>query len=223
MGKTTVNQLLWKLKSGARPNRFRVVINLPQFITNKARSNFIDNAMLDGGDFIKGITKNIPGVNGKIDKALHPFDKGGISSSAELNQIDLICKSASFPEMTLNTIDVWSRGNKFTVRDTVEFNNKWDVTFYNMETHNYKELFEQWIYQVNKFDSSDGIYTEAEIAEYMGNARVFQLNGPTDITASYEMSYLFPTNISSIPLNTETTNQISDFTVTFAFSKWKRI
>jgi hypothetical protein len=32
---------LWKLKSGARPNRFRVVINLPQFITNKGRSNDI--------------------------------------------------------------------------------------------------------------------------------------------------------------------------------------
>jgi hypothetical protein len=71
---------------------------------------------------------------------------------------------------------------------------------------------------INKLDNATG---ETDPANYQVDAIVHQLNRAGETLRSYVFKDVFPTNISSIDLNYETTDTIQEFTVEMQVHYWE--
>jgi hypothetical protein len=206
-----INDLKYTINSGANSSKFVITIPVPVLLRGVAKIN--------------NLVQKIPLIGTSIN--------AGVTSIPSDGEISILAKSTTLPEKMLNTVDIWHRGHKYIVRGPASFTHKWDVTFYNTADLNLRKFFEGWIYEIDKFDNvfnigpigpttfpSNYMGIGTLNSGYMTDLKVHQLcNG--DRTAGYEFSYAFPINVSSTELNASTTNTISEFTVTFAYSFWK--
>jgi hypothetical protein len=159
---------------------------------------------------------------------------GGLVSSSnpapDSDTIRILAKSTSFPEKTVGVTDVFSRGIKYEVRGVAEFPNRWDVTFYNTQDLALRNFFEEWMHQIDSSYVGSGSSTTfinnyfgvSEInSGYMTDIEVSQLNCKGSKSATYTIYYAFPVGISAVDLDVSRPNEISDFTVTFAYTNWR--
>lgn len=178
---------------GARPNLFEVVIpTLPQAV------------------------------------AVDPQGLG--NSTFDTEGFRYLCKAAQIPGATNGLIQVPFRGRVFKVAGDKTFDN-WTVTIINDQDFRHRHVFEAWIQNVNQQSDHSGL---AEPASYMHNAQVFQLgrqkDGPVaretisgagnpeaNVLAQYRFVDMFPVNISPIELSYDSTDQIEEYTVEFAY------
>jgi len=71
---------------------------------------------------------------------------------------------------------------------------------------------------INKMNDATGIINPID---YQKDATVHQLNRNGDILRSYKFWDVFPTNISTIDLNYETTDTVQEFTVEMQVHYWE--
>jgi hypothetical protein len=206
-----ISTLKNQIGAGANTSKFMISIPVPM--------------LLRAGNFANKLIQKIPLIGGIISD--------GNTSVPGNDEIRVLCKATTFPEKSINTINIMHRGHAFVVRSTAEFSHKWDVTFYNTADLNLRHFFEGWIYNIDKFDNvvnfgpigptlfpSNYMGAGTLNSGYMTDLKVHQLCNDK-ITAGYEFSYAFPIAISATELNASTPNIISEFTVTFAYSYWK--
>lgn len=140
-----------------------------------------------------------------------------------------LCKATSMPQSNQNPIDVNFRGRTLKVSGdrTIE---PWSVTVINDEDFKLRTAFEQWVNGMNKLDNATGA-TNPE--SYMKDAYVYQLGrgadmrrhsktnsdaaGDTEIKPlrTYKFYSIWPSNVSSIDLSYDSSDQIEEFTVDF--------
>lgn len=132
--------------------------------------------------------------------------------------MDVLAKASSLPDVTLGTIEVWHKGRKMLVAGEAQYSGTWDVTFYNTDTMDIRQIF---IDEIDKIDSyATEIKSVTSNLDYMKDLEVSQLDSQDQVTKTYRLYNAYPTVISSVEYGSDTADTITEFTVTFAYSHW---
>ena len=147
-----------------------------------------------------------------------------------------LCKAAAIPASVVASIDVPFRGRILKVAGDRTFE-PWTITVINDENFAIRRKFEEWMQEIAQYSDASGY---SDPVGYMKNALVTQLgrkhpgkegdkeasqgsdlahyegNGLSEI-AHYTFFSIFPTNLSAIELNYESTNAIEEFQVEMQF------
>jgi hypothetical protein len=130
------------------------------------------------------------------------------------------CRGASIPAATIQAIDVGYFGRKIKVQGDRTFTD-WQVTVMNDEDFLVRSMFEKWSNALNRLESNirDPNFTGDENS-YKTDMNVIQYGKDGELIRQYDIIGAFPTTVSDIQLDWDTTNQIETFTVTFAYDYW---
>lgn len=151
-----------------------------------------------------------------------------------------LCKAAAVPASVVASIDVPFRGRILKVAGDRTFE-PWTITVINDEDFAIRRKFELWMQEIAQYSDASG-YSDPQ--GYMKNALVTHLgrshgqstdskdksstgsnlshyegNGLSPI-AHYTFFSIFPTNLSAIELNYESTNVIEEFQVEMQVNYW---
>lgn len=138
--------------------------------------------------------------------------------------IGMLCKSASFPGRTHETIDFVYKGRSIPIRGQSAYEQEWTCTFYLTENHQLRDEFVNWIESLDEVHN----YVSASYASkqrqnshegYTREIKIYQQNYNDDgATAEYTLHNAFPKSVSSIDLNGADGTSLIEFQVTFAYS-----
>jgi len=127
-----------------------------------------------------------------------------------------MCKGAVLPASEIANIDVPFRGRQIKVAGDRVFQ-PWTITIINDNGMEVRNAFEKWMNEINSNESNIGL---ASPAEYQTDMIVEQLDKAGNVTKTYNIRAAFPTNISQIDLNFDTSNAIEEFTVELTYNYW---
>ena len=128
-----------------------------------------------------------------------------------------LCKAAALPASNIAQIDVPFRGRILKVAGDRTFET-WTITVINDTDFVIRSAMEKWMNVINKLDDASGL-TDPDA--YHKDAFVHQLDRDGSILRSYKFWDIFPTNISTIDLNYETTDTIEQFDVEMQVHWWE--
>jgi hypothetical protein len=130
------------------------------------------------------------------------------------------CRGASIPAATIQAIDIGYFGRKIKVQGDRTFTD-WQVTVMNDEDFLVRSMFEKWSIALNRLESNvrDPNFSGDE-SSYKTDMNVIQYGKDGTVLRQYDIIGAFPTTVSDIQLDWDTTNQIETFTVTFAYDYW---
>jgi len=150
------------------------------------------------------ITLSVPAATGV------PADAVAVTS--------VLCKSASFPAKTVGQTEFYKLGRKAIMPGEVEYENTWDLTFYEKEDASMRQVFITWMSALSDYlshnDSNAGLVSELIISNLKSDGSVGQ---------TYKFFNAYPQNVSSIELSDESVNTLGEFTVTFSFDYWESV
>jgi len=135
-----------------------------------------------------------------------------------LDKTRFLVKTAALPASNVNQLDVAFRGRTLKVAGDRSFES-WTITIINDTDFAIRSAFEQWMNYINRLSDNTGT---TDPALYQADAFVHQLNRDGSILRSYHMYDLFPTSLSSIPLDYGT-DSIQEFTVELQVLWWEAI
>lgn len=133
--------------------------------------------------------------------------------------LDTLCKATSFPAKTIGQTEIWKLGRKSIIPGEVEYENTWDVTFYERENGEIRGAFLDWMSTISDYATSTDEHNDDT------NVRTLQVkNLQADGSDGQEFLFFnaYPQNVSSIEFADESTNTIAEFTVTFSFDYWEK-
>jgi hypothetical protein len=176
---------------GARPSLFQVQLSLPANLSDP-----VDNGISDAA---------------------------GLASNAVERKLAFMCRATSIPASTIAAIDVPYFGRKTKVAGNRTFA-PWSITVINDEDFLVRKSLENWMASINGHASNlknSGITSRP--ADYQSTAIVRQFGkGPEEVAIrAYKFVNLFPTEVSTIELDWNTTDTIEEFTVTFEYDYWE--
>ena len=134
-----------------------------------------------------------------------------------LEKARFLVKAAALPASTIAQIDVPFRGRILKIAGDRTFET-WTITVINDIDFSIRSAFEKWMNTINKMNDGTGIVNPVD---YQKDATVHQLNRDGDILRSYKFWDVFPTNISTIDLNYDTTDTVQEFTVEMQVHYWE--
>ena len=168
----------------------------------------------------------------------------GFFDTETADTFSYLCKAAAVPASVVASIDVPFRGRILKVAGDRTFE-PWTITVINDEDFAIRKKFEMWMQEIAQYSDPSG-YSDPQ--GYMKNALVTQFgrrhpnaaatsdgitkedsagsnlshyegNGLSPI-AHYTFFSIFPTNLSAIELNYESTNAIEEFQVEMQVNYW---
>ena len=140
---------------------------------------------------------------------------------ADTNVLDksrFLVKSAALPASNIAPLDVAFRGRVLKVAGDRTFDT-WTVTVINDTDFSIRSAFENWMNRINRLSDNTG---STDPATYQADAFVYQLDRDGSTLRAYHFYDLFPTNISSIPLDYGTST-IQEFTVEMQVLWWEAV
>ena len=154
----------------------------------------------------------------------------GVTGQADYrDDVRFMVKAAEIPAANIGNIPVPFRGRVLPVAGDRTFD-PWTVTVINDSKFNIRDAMEQWSNKINdlQFDVGD-----ISPSNYQTKAEVFQLSrgGKTSSASStggesinvlrtYNFEGIYPSVVSSIPLDYGATDSIEEFQVTFNYLFW---
>lgn len=135
-----------------------------------------------------------------------------------LDKSRFLVKSAAIPSSNVASLEVAFRGRTLKLAGDRSFES-WTITVINDTDFAIRSAFEQWMNYINRLSDNTGT---TDPALYQADAFVHQLNRDGSILRSYHMYDLFPTSISSIPLDYGT-DSIQEFTVELQVLWWEAV
>ena len=154
---------------------------------------------------------------------------GVIGQADYRDDVRFMVKAAEIPAANVGNIPVSFRGRVLPVAGDRTFD-PWTVTIINDSKFNIRDAMEQWSNKINdlQFDVGD-----ISPSNYQTKAEVFQLSrgGKTSSASStggesinvlrtYNFEGIYPSVVSSIPLDYGATDSIEEFQVTFNYLFW---
>lgn len=135
-----------------------------------------------------------------------------------LDKSRFLVKAAAIPSSNVASLEVAFRGRTLKLAGDRSFES-WTITIINDTDFAIRSAFEQWMNYINRLSDNTGT-TDPTL--YQADAFVHQLNRDGSILRSYHMYDLFPTSISSIPLDYGT-DSIQEFTVEMQVHWWEAV
>ena len=140
----------------------------------------------------------------------------GVENDA-LSKARFLVKAAALPASTVSPIEIPFRGRVLKIAGDRTFDT-WTITVMNDIDFSIRSAFEKWMNLINNVNDNTGIQ---DPEQYQADAFVYQLDRDGGILRSYKFYDLFPTNISAIDLNYETTDTLEEFTVEMQVHWWE--
>ena len=134
-----------------------------------------------------------------------------------LQKSRFLVKAAALPSSTVAPIGIPFRGRILKIAGDRTFET-WTITVINDTDFVIRSAFEKWMNVINKLDDGSGLQNPDE---YQKDAMVHQLDRDAGILRSYKFWDIFPTNLSTIDLNYETTDTLEEFTVEMQVHWWE--
>ena len=146
-----------------------------------------------------------------------PAGVGADQDSAD--KFRFTCRGASLPAASVQSIDVGYFGRKIKVQGDRTFTD-WTVTIMNDEDFLVRSMFEKWSNALNRMESNIRDPNFVEENDYKVDMDIIQYGKDGTVIRQYVIIGAFPTEVSDIQLDWDTTNQIETFTVRFAYDYW---
>jgi hypothetical protein len=128
----------------------------------------------------------------------------------------MMVKGASLPASVIGTIEVPFRGRKLKIAGDRTYES-WTITVINDLNMGLRNKFERWMDAI----SANSInVNELGGLNYMTQLSVEQLDLDQNPIKRYDIYDAYPTNVSNIELNYDTTDAVEEFTVEFNYSYW---
>ncbi len=128
-------------------------------------------------------------------------------------------KAAQTPSKTINKIEMRYRNNIIPIAGETAVFDDWTVTVINDINYGIRKELEDWMELIKTNDCTKGATNQSQ---YYTTAIVTQLNQAGEDVLSYEFYNIWPSNLSAIELGFDTQDTVEEYTVTFAYSHWKR-
>ena len=126
-------------------------------------------------------------------------------------------KGAQFPSSVVAPIPVLFRGRQLQIAGDRTFEPV-SLTVINDTGFEVRNAFERWMNGINEHNNNTGI---SNPTDYMADMIVEQLNKQGEVTKTYDLRGVFPTNLSTIELSYDNENQIEEFTVEMQVQYWE--
>jgi hypothetical protein len=146
----------------------------------------------------------------------------GSDGATKLNELDVICKSASFPGRSTDVIELKHKGKSIPIPGQEKYDQTFELTFYLDEEHESRILFDKWFDRYH-MDDFKGINSKTSLTNngVEDSLMVNQLNYEMDQEiVSFIFFNVFPISISDISLDASEVANVGEFTVTFAYSHY---
>ena len=138
----------------------------------------------------------------------------------QAERFGFLCKAAQLPAQTIANIDVPFRGRIFKVAGDRTIEN-WTITIINDEDMIIRNAVEQWSNSINSHLGNLRSFGSASPGQYKANASITHFGKTGLPLRTYTFNGLFPTEVSPIDLDWNTTDTLEEFTVTFQYDHWE--
>lgn len=138
--------------------------------------------------------------------------------NVSLDKFRFVCRATELPASRVSEIPVPYFGRRIKVAGQRDFQD-WAVAVMNDEDFSVRAMFEAWSNALNRHVSNvrdPAIATE----NYKVDLTVNQYSKDGELIRAYTLVGAFPTQIGAIALNWESSNQIEEFPVQFAYDYW---
>ena len=135
--------------------------------------------------------------------------------------VPFLVRATSLPPSTINPIEIPYFGRKIRIAGDRTFD-QWQVTVMNDEDFAIRHTMEQWHNQINSLQSNLNTGGSSAPEIYKSVAIVTQFGKAGNQLRRYRFNGIFPTEISTIDLDWENTDNVENFSVTFAYD-WYEI
>lgn len=135
-------------------------------------------------------------------------------------KVPFLVKAAQIPASTLGLIEVPYFGRKIRLAGDRTFGD-WTVTVINDEDFLIRNAMEQWSNQIQSLQGNLRTFGAASPLLYKAQAQVTQFSKTGVPIRTYTFNGIYPSEISPIELNWESTDAIEEFTVTFQYDWWE--
>jgi len=176
------------------------------------------------------VSHNVNAFTSKIVKGgarPHLFEvTGNVGAGANVGDSRLktfLVKAAQLPASSLGIIEVPFRGRKVKIPGDRTFA-EWTITVICDGDFDLRDSFEKWSNQLNEHEaniSSDTAHQPVAAGAVYQNWTIAQLDRQQNRIKEYEFVGCWPSEVSAMEVNYETTDTIHEFTVTLQYTYWK--
>tara|TARA_Y100000310_G_scaffold251123_1_gene257541 strand:- start:1890 stop:2495 length:606 start_codon:yes stop_codon:yes gene_type:complete len=125
-----------------------------------------------------------------------------------------LCRAASLPGQTINTIEIPYRGRKIYIAGDRDFPDDWTTTVLNDTAFTVRSAIENWMNNINDLVNGRGINNPLH---YETDLTVHQLDRSNGILKSYKIHNAFPTGTNAIDLTSDQADAIEEFEITWRY------
>jgi len=126
-------------------------------------------------------------------------------------------KGAQFPSSVVAPVPVLFRGRQLQLAGDRTFEPV-SLTVINDVGFEVRNAFERWMNGINEHNNNSGL---SNPTDYQADMIIEQLNKAGEVTKTYDLRGVFPTNLSTIELSYDNENQIEEFTVEMQVQYWE--
>ena len=127
---------------------------------------------------------------------------------------------AQIPESSLGTIPVPYFGRKIKIAGDRTFQ-PWSVTIINDEDFAIRNAMETWNNSINAYEQNISLLGTGAPSAYKSQATVTHFGKAGEILRIYQFNGLYPSNISAMTLDWNSTDQLEEFDVTFEYDSFE--
>lgn len=155
------------------------------------------------------------GARPNLFRIILPFPTYAVVGG-ETSELSFLCKGAQLPAATIGVIEVPWRGRQVKIAGDRTFE-EWTITVINDTDFLIKNAFERWSNQINEHLENTGLINPTD---YESSAVIEQLDRNENVLKRYSMVGMWPSEVSSIEVSMDSTDEIEEFTVTLQYQYW---
>ena len=188
-----------QVRDFARPNLFQCEIYAPPVLQD-------------------GVSPQSGGVSGSSSEGVENAAGGSQLNASEASAFGtFLVKAANIPASTVGVVEVPYRGRMLKIAGDRNFE-PWTVTVLNDQSFKFRAFFEAWSSQIQAMQQN--FQSANQMSQYMGSAKVRQMDRKGEIMRTYKFEGIWPNNISAIDLDWGNNDTPEEYTVEFQIQYW---
>ena len=197
----------------AKPNRFEVILPIPQYINQSVGNSFIEKLINLPNTIVADITQ---AIRDTTDEPQSRSDNASLS-----RYLALQCESAELPGKSLITADVKVYGPTYKVPYQTQYNET-SLTFLCTNEFYERKLFDRWLEAIHPSDTNNLRFPKGAESRYMTNIKIIQYDDFIKQIYAVELIDAFPIGVASQALSWSD-DAFHRLSIQFAYQKYRVI